>query len=339
MNIRISMDNRKEMIEVLAELYCASSYTEGFETILEASEGIEKLSMRLFELRSGFELMISSVDQRQNLIADIEEKGSQFIISFCLSGKQRVSFRDQKDDFIVGHGQNILCFTPRSMCTAEHSSGQTYDYVNIRIERSQLNALMDGQFDRIPADIHSIIDESNKNYYSHIGSMIPSMHMVIHQILNCPYLGFLKRMYLESKAMELITHQLAQLAFDENGPKKSFVLRPDDIERIHEARDILIRNLENPPSLMELARQTGLNDTKLKRGFRQVFGTTVFGCLHAYRMEQGRQLLAEGKMNVTEVAYEVGYSSRPYFSRAFTRHFGLNPIVYLRGNCKDISLA
>jgi AraC-like DNA-binding protein len=101
----------------------------------------------------------------------------------------------------------------------------------------------------------------------------------------------------------------------------------------------LVRNLENPPSLFGLARQVGLNDTKLKRGFRQVFGTTAFGCLHAHRMEQGRQLLAKGKMNVTEVAYKIGYSSRTYFSRAFTKHFGLNPIVYLRDNCKDISLA
>lgn len=330
MNIRMSMDNRKEMIEALAELYCASNYTEGFETILEASEGIEKVSMRLFELRSGFELMISSMVRRENLIADIEEKGSQLTISFCLSGKMRVSFRDQKDDFIVGHGQNILCFTPRSMCTTEYPSGQTYDYVNIRIEPSQLNALMDGQFDQMPADIRSIIDESNKNYYSHIGSMTPSMRMVIHQILNCPYNGHIKRMYLESKAMELITYQLAQLAFDENGPEKSFVLRPDDIERIHEARDILIRNLEHPPSLMELARQTGLNDTKLKRGFRQVFGTTVFGCLHAHRMEIGRQLLAEGKMNVTEVAFTVGFAQLSNFTRAFKQHFGVNPKEYLR---------
>ena len=145
MNIRISMDNRKETIETLAKLYCTSSYTEGFETILEASEGIGKASMRLFELRSGFELIISSMDQRQNLIADIEEKGSQLIISFCLSGKMRVSFRDQKDDFIVGHGQNMLCFTPRSMCTTEYPSGQTYDYVSVRIEPRVLNGFYPGQ--------------------------------------------------------------------------------------------------------------------------------------------------------------------------------------------------
>ena len=330
MNIRMSMDNRKETIEALAELYCASNYTEGFETILEASEGIEKLSMRLFELRSGFELMISSVDQRQNLIADIEEKGSQLTISFCLSGKMRASFRDQKEDFIVGHGQNILCFTPRSMYTTEFPSGQTYKYVNIRIEPSVLNALMEGQFDQIPGDMRSIIDESNKKYYSHIGSMTPSMQMVIHQILNCPYLGFLKRMYLESKAIELITHQLAQLVCKETDPKPRPTLCPDDIERIHYARDILIENSQNPPTVYKLSRRAGLNELKLQQGFRQIYGKTVFAYFRDYQFEGARCFLKEGNMNVAEVAYKLGYSKVDNFAGSFKKIFGVSPGTYRR---------
>ncbi len=330
MNIRMSMDNRKETIEALAELCCASLYTEGFETVLEASEGIEKASMRLFELRSGFELMISSVDQRQNLIANIEEKGSQLTISFCLSGKMRVAFRDQKGDFIVGHGQNILCFTPRSMYTTEFSSGQTYKYVNIRIEPSVLNALMEGQFDQIPADMRSIIDGSDKNYYSHIGSMTPSIHMVIHQILNCPYNGHIKRMYLESKAMELIAHQLALLVSKETDPKPRLILCPDDIERIHYARDILIENLQNHPTVYRLSRMVGLNELKLQRGFRQVYGKTVFAYFRDYQFEGARCFLKEGNMNVAEVAYKLGYSKVDNFASSFKKLFSVSPGVYRR---------
>jgi AraC-like DNA-binding protein len=324
------MDNRKETIEALAELCCASLYTEGFETVLEASEGIEKASMRLFELRSGFELMISSVDQRQNLIANIEEKGSQLTISFCLSGKMRVAFRDQKGDFIVGHGQNILCFTPRSMYTTEFSSGQTYKYVNIRIEPSVLNALMEGQFDQIPADMRSIIDGSDKNYYSHIGSMTPSIHMVIHQILNCPYNGHIKRMYLEIKAMELIAHQLALLVSKETDPKPRLILCPDDIERIHYARDILIENLQNPPTVYRLSRMVGLNELKLQRGFRQVYGKTVFAYFRDYQFEGARCFLKEGNMNVAEVAYKLGYSKVDNFASSFKKLFSVSPGVYRR---------
>ena len=90
-----------------------------------------------------------------------------------------------------------------------------------------------------------------------------------------------------------------------------------------------MRDIEHPPSLMMLAKLSGLNDYKLKRGFRQVFGSTVFGYLRTYRMEQARQLLLERKMTVSEVARSVGYSSLSRFSLAFKQQFGVLPGSFL----------
>jgi AraC family transcriptional regulator, transcriptional activator of the genes for pyochelin and ferripyochelin receptors len=81
--------------------------------------------------------------------------------------------------------------------------------------------------------------------------------------------------------------------------------------------------------LIKLARQVGLNDYKLKRGFRQLFGTTVFGYLHAERMEKARTLLMNRQMKVTEVSHTVGYASLPSFSLAFRKRFGVSPRSYL----------
>ena len=102
------------------------------------------------------------------------------------------------------------------------------------------------------------------------------------------------------------------------------------IEKIYQAKEILLSNLENPPSLMELARQVALNDFKLKRGFRQVVGTSAFKYLHDYRLEKARQLLVSGEMNVEEVAFKVGFDSRSYFALAFRKKFGLNPKQYFQ---------
>ena len=185
-----------------------------------------------------------------------------------------------------------------------------------------MNTLLEGQFDQMSADLRGIVDGSSENYYKRIGTMTASIQMAIHQILNCPYHGSIKRIYLESKALELISHQLAQWAFAEYKSKMSFPLRPDDIERIHDAKGVLVRNMEKPPSLLELAMQVGLNDTKLKRGFRRIFGTIVFGYLQLKRLEQTRGLLEERNMNVTEVAATVGYSSLSHFAKVFKQHFG-----------------
>lgn len=80
---------------------------------------------------------------------------------------------------------------------------------------------------------------------------------------------------------------------------------------------------------MELAREVGINDYKLKIGFHEVFDTTVFGCLYEYRMERSRQLLESGNLTVTGVARAVGYANRSHFAAAFKRKFGVNPGIYL----------
>ncbi len=118
---------------------------------------------------------------------------------------------------------------------------------------------------------------------------------------------------------------MAQIKERENPSSTANSLKPDDIEQIHLAKAILTANFHNPPSLIELARQVSLNDYKLKQGFRQVFGTTVFGYLYQYRMEKARQLLAEQRLNVGEVAQAVGYANQSRFAVAFRKQYGVNP--------------
>jgi AraC-like DNA-binding protein len=102
-------------------------------------------------------------------------------------------------------------------------------------------------------------------------------------------------------------------------------IRSSDIDRLHRAKEILLQDLENPPSLLELARLVGLNDYKLKSGFRQLFGTTVFGYLYQQRMKQAHELLQSSEANVTEIANQVGYTSLSAFSNAFKKFYGISP--------------
>ncbi|MCU0571178.1 MAG: AraC family transcriptional regulator [Oculatellaceae cyanobacterium Prado106] len=85
--------------------------------------------------------------------------------------------------------------------------------------------------------------------------------------------------------------------------------------------------LQNPLSLAQLARQVGLNECTLKRGFRQVFGTTAFDYLHHYRLEYAKQLLMTGEMTVAQVAQSIGFA-RNYFTKAFCQKFGYTPGAY-----------
>ncbi|ABW31667.1 transcriptional regulator, AraC family (plasmid) [Acaryochloris marina MBIC11017] len=162
-------------------------------------------------------------------------------------------------------------------------------------------------------------------FHQCLGKMTPTMHAILQQILNCPYKQGMRRLYLESKAQELLVLQLEQWLALEQGNSASTPLKAADLDYVHLAADILDRELSHPPSIAVLARRVGLNEYKLKVGFRQVFGQTVFGYVKVQRLERAKQLLLIGGSTVTQAAASVGYVSQGHFAAAFRQQFGVNP--------------
>lgn len=226
-------------------------------------------------------------------------------------------------------GQNFLAWGWGTGGTWEALAGEKIVKVDIHLESpSQLISFITSDRQQLPTQLKQLIEGVTHETYEEIGTIATTMQLPLEQILHCPYQGLTRQIYLESKCLELIALQLEQLATPQKCDR-SQVLKGNDIDRIHQAREILICKCDRPPSLMELARQVGLNDYKLKLGFRQVFGTTVFGYLHTYRLERSRQLLETGQMSVGEVMRTVGYANRGHFATAFKRRFGVNPKTYL----------
>ena len=179
----------------------------------------------------------------------------------------------------------------------------------------------------IPAKLQGVVSQRPDLWHQSLGAIPPNIQFVLQQILNCPYSGTIQQVYLEGKALELIAMQTAQWL--DSGPSRATQrLKRSDIDRIYQARDLVAQCLDDPPSLLELARAVGLNDCILKRGFRQVLGTTVFGYLRQQRLIKARQLLQDTEMSVAEVTCQVGYSHAGHFAAAFKREFGVSPKAF-----------
>lgn len=213
---------------------------------------------------------------------------------------------------------------------AERLSRERIRKVDIHLESSELlSSFLPEDWRSLPLELIPFLKKTaNEHFYNNTSTITPAMRVAVEQILNCPFQGLTKHIYLEGKCLELIALKLEQLTTQEKKSSKSLVLKADDVERIHQAKEILIRNLEQPPSLLDLARQVGLNDYKLKLGFRQVFGTTVFRYLHFHRMEYACKLLTKKRMKVQDVARSVGYVNQSRFAAAFRKQFGVNPKTY-----------
>lgn len=149
----------------------------------------------------------------------------------------------------------------------------------------------------------------------------PSMANIIRDIDNAPYSGHLRRLYLESKIQELMVMQIG--AFTQ--PEKTTSLKAKDKDLIHEVKIYIEENPGSNKSIVELAHMVGINQSKLKRGFKELFNHTIFGFITDIRMEKAQHLLLEKEMLVNEVADLVGYKYPQHFTAAFKRKFGFLP--------------
>ena len=137
-----------------------------------------------------------------------------------------------------------------------------------------------------------------------------------------------RTVYLEALAMQLLCHTVTELSRREVHEHAS--IPPRDLKRIHEARDHLAQHYASPPTIPQLARMVGMNQTKLKAGFKQTFQQTIYAYILQRRMEATAQLLAEREFSVAEIAYRVGYEYPANFSCAFKRYYGCSPRQWKR---------
>lgn len=151
----------------------------------------------------------------------------------------------------------------------------------------------------------------------------PAMHFIIREIISCQKEGLFKRLFLEAKVCELLLLQLEQMS--ESNPLDNQSLKRTDIEKILHVKERIENSLSTYRSLKDLAKEVGTNEFTLKKGFKEVFGTTVFGYWNQLKMNEAKTLLLDGDMSVTDVAKQLGYKNPQHFSTAFKRSYGVVP--------------
>lgn len=312
---------------------------DGFEIYWEWPKEMGNGFLSMIKLRPGLTLGIGNYLLTKNITIDFEFNFSPIVLGFNISENMNCSVNSregQNDLWDQGSGSGYITYQPEWQGTAISPGGLPVRCLSVYIDPPLLNSIMEGQHDKLPSEMCDIINGADGKMFFQTFAMSPSFNVIAHQIfeqiLNCSYQHSLKRLYFESKTLELIARTLEQFVSRETTHGNTSALRPDDIKRIHQARKIIKREFENPPTLFHLARQAGLSHSKLNRGFHEVCGTTVFGYLRRIRLEQAKLLLQEQKLSVTEVAFAVGYNSLPSFSTAFSKHFGIKPITCIKNS-------
>lgn len=284
------------------------------------------------ELRPGLKMILTDYTFPDYHAFDFDITIAPLIFCFILSGTASSTiFRgSRKDTLIEGRAcTHYISSFPKTKGVSEFPANQPLQMLHIQMDPWLLGVLIQSEMDHFPKDFRSLAESSGNNHYFCQGAMTASMQVIVSQILTYSSHSPTRLLFLESKALELIALQLEQSILAPCEKERIYSLSSAEIEQLYEARNIVTENMLQPLSLSEIARRTGLNEFKLKRGFRQLFGTTVFGFLRQIRMEHARLLLEDGCMNVKEISWAVGYNDPGRFSDAFKRQYGLRPSALL----------
>ena len=153
---------------------------------------------------------------------------------------------------------------------------------------------------------------------------------VLDALLNHSYSGSLENIFVNAKIHELLLYSIECLVDEkEEGFSCKFLSNDLDREKILNAREILLKHIGDPITIKELSRKVAINECYLKKGFKEIFGTTIFDFYQQQRMEHAKYLLYEKGLSVTDVSALLGYSSISHFSTAFKKHTGLKPCELL----------
>tara|TARA_B100000886_G_scaffold98392_1_gene65325 strand:+ start:151 stop:1032 length:882 start_codon:yes stop_codon:yes gene_type:complete len=276
------------------------------------------------EIESGFYVLRFKNDTEKIIRKKHPVNQDVIQFHFCLKGQTNFSFNDGNYSFQVREEHSMLLYNPQKPLPIDVELSADTWMVSILISISKFHSLFSSDADHIS---FLSFENRTKKYYDN-QLFTSSIAVVLSQILQLKIHDSIRSLYIKGKVYELLS-----LYFNKNEDpsteKCPFLIDEENVQKIRAAKDIILKRMTDPPSLDELASEIGLSLKKLKDGFKQIYGDTVFAYLLDHKMDEARKMLESQKYNVNEVGLKLGYSTSSHFINAFKKKYGTTPKKYL----------
>jgi len=296
---------------------------------LDLDEGIGQGKIRSFDFQNGLGALILDCTLREDLTITFQGERPALVFMFNVSGE----FWHQLDDNHIRYQLNPL----QGTITANSSdSKQLFEFAAtislkaaaIVIDRTEYLERVDCHVQEMAEPLTKVFkDVTGKESFFYQSNYSVAISDCINKILDNGYHGLAGSTYVEGKCLELLSRQLNQFQEDMKAPSKKVMLRQYDIESIQKAAKIMVAEMQDAPTIEQLATQVGLNRQKLKKGFKQVYESTINEYLRNERLERAAALIL-GEHNVEAAMQAVGYQNKSFFARKFQEKYGVLPGSY-----------
>ncbi len=281
-------------------------------------------------IEDGFYVLKIQNDTAQIQKVNREIKSTFIQFHFCLKGNAKFIFNQGRYALEVSEENSLLLYNTQIDLPLNLELNANSWLVSVVMTIRKFHSLFSKEANYIP---FLSTENKDKKYYSQEG-VSPAIAVILSQVMNYKLHHSIKELYIKGKVYELIA-----LYFNKNSDADiaqcPFLVDEDNVRRIRMAKEIMISRMAEPPTLAELSEEIGLSLKKLKEGFKQIYGASVFSFLFDYKMEYARKMLETGQHNVNEVGLKVGYSTASHFITAFKKKYGTTPKKYLMGSVQN----
>lgn len=288
------------------------------------SKNIAKSTFAETQVDDGFLVLTYKNDTSENQIVERAIDQSYIQFHFGVKGTSLLQFNEGRYQLPLQEEHSLLLYNPQRSLPIHIQVSPNSWLVSLLISIKKFHGLFSNEADYITF----LSDENKDKKYYKDEKITPSLAIVLNQIINFNLNQSIKHIYYKGKAYEALGLYFNK-SEDANIEQCPYLTDEANVLKIRKAKDIIIARMTEPPSLQELADEIGLSLKKLKEGFKQIYGDSVYSFLFDYKMEVARKLLEAGTHNVNEVGLKVGYSTASHFIAAFKKKYGTTPKKYL----------
>lgn len=246
-----------------------------------------------------------------------DQKSSNLELVFCMEGNRYCKAKDTECNFCK-HSMSHDC----------EELVSTIDVACFRFNTDHLSQFVKGL--KTTSFSEDILNFNHTTSFSKSIALSDKTRGVLNSLMNHTYTDSLENIFINAQTQMLLLYSMECMGGDEEDNFScKFLENEADREKISLARDVLLQHIGEPLTIKELSRKAAINECYLKKGFKEMYGTTIFDFFQSQRMEHAKYLLYEKGLTVTEVSASLGYSSISHFSTAFKKHTGIKPCELL----------
>jgi len=321
----------ESFLQPIAAKFLTNIQQDCQESILHVPKKRGEGKISAFGFPCGISLLLFDFTPRQDLELNISStKTTPIQFNFCVEGTAIHIFDNSQCQYHLLPLQGSITASPRqSFQQLRFPANRKIVLTILAVDRKEYLDKVDCQLKQVPENLANLFrDVKAGSSFFYQSNYSVAISECIQSIINTTYKGLVRSTFMEALALELLGLQIKQYKDDLLSSSQKVIVREQDTEKIMQARKILKESIAEAPTIPELAKMTGINQQKLKKGFKQLFNQTIGQYLRSIRLNQAKLLLLEGSLSVIAISQQVGYQNSSHFARRFKEKFGVLPKDY-----------